>query len=72
MFLFVAGYIFLIPVIGFYTMTVLFFIALGMLLGGVSYRIFFKVAGATVGVILVIYFLFEVSLQVYMPTGMFY
>lgn len=72
MFLFVAGYIFLIPVIGFYTMTVLFFIALGMLLGGVSYRIFFKVAGATVGVILIIYFLFEVSLQVYMPTGMFY
>lgn len=72
MFLFVSGYIFLIPVIGFYTMTVLFFIALGLLLGGLSYKIFLKIAGATAGVILIIYYLFEVSLQVYMPTGMFY
>ncbi|RJQ55113.1 MAG: tripartite tricarboxylate transporter TctB family protein [Desulfobacteraceae bacterium] len=72
MFIFVSVYIFLIPVIGFYTMTVFFFIALGMLLGGLSIRNILKVAGATAGTILFMYFIFEVSLQVYMPTGIFY
>ncbi|MEW6672631.1 MAG: tripartite tricarboxylate transporter TctB family protein [Thermodesulfobacteriota bacterium] len=71
MFIFVSGYIFLIPVIGFYAMTVVFFIALGMLLGGFSIKNFLKVAGATAGTVLFIYFVFEVSLQVYMPTGIF-
>jgi len=72
MFLFVSGYIFLIPVIGFYTMTVVFFIALGMLLGGLSFKNFLKVAGATAGTVLFMYYVFQFSLQVYMPTGIFY
>lgn len=69
MFSFVSGYIFLIPAIGFYAMTVVFFIALGVLLGGLSFKNFLAVAGATAGTVLFIYFVFEVSLRVYMPSG---
>jgi len=72
MFFLVASYIFLIPVIGFYTMTVVFFIALGMLLGGPSLKNVLKVSGAAAGTILFMYFIFQVSLRIYMPTGIFY
>ena len=71
MFILVSGYIFLIPVLGFYSMTAVFFVALGMLLGGLSFKNFLKVGGAAAGTILFIYFVFEVSLQVFMPTGIF-
>lgn len=72
MFLFVAIYIFLIPVVGFYTMTVLFFMALGVLLGGLSLRNCLSVVGAIAVTVLVMYYVFQVSLQIYMPAGIFY
>ncbi len=72
MFSLVAVYIFLIPVIGFYTMTVIFFIALGMLLGGPSLQNLLKVSGAAAGTILFMYLVFQVSLRIYMPSGIFY
>jgi membrane glycosyltransferase len=72
MFLLVAVYIFLIPVIGFYTMTVAFSLALGVLLGGHSAKNLLKVAGAAAGTALFMYFVFQVSLRIYMPDGIFY
>ena len=72
MFFLVAAYIFLIPVIGFYTMTLVFFIALGTLLGGPSLKNLLKVSGAAAGTILFMYLVFQVSLRIYMPDGIFY
>ena len=72
MFSLVAAYIFLIPVIGFYTMTALFFLALGILLGGLSRKNVLKVSGAAAGTILFMYYVFQVSLRIYMPDGIFY
>lgn len=72
MFFLVAAYIFLIPVIGFYTMTAVFFLALGMLLGGPSLKNVLKVSGAAAGTILFMYLVFQVSLRIYMPSGIFY
>ncbi|MBM4313193.1 MAG: tripartite tricarboxylate transporter TctB family protein [Deltaproteobacteria bacterium] len=72
MFILVAAYIFLIPVIGFYTMTAVFFLALGLLLGGPSLKNILKVSGAAAGTILFMYLVFEVSLRIYMPSGIFY
>lgn len=72
MFILVAAYIFLIPVIGFYTMTAVFFLALGMLLGGPSLKNVLKISGAAAGTILLMYLVFEVSLRIYMPSGILY
>jgi putative tricarboxylic transport membrane protein len=72
MFFLVAAYIFLIPVIGFYTMTAVFFLALGLLLGGPSLKNVLKVSGAAAGTILFMYLVFQVSLRVYMPSGILY
>ncbi|MHB8770311.1 MAG: tripartite tricarboxylate transporter TctB family protein [Syntrophales bacterium] len=72
MFTSVAVYIFLIPVIGFYTMTAIFFITLGGLLGGPSLKNLLKVSGAAAGTILFMYLVFQVSLRIYMPEGIFY
>lgn len=72
MFAQVAVYIFLIPVIGFYTMTAVFFLALGVLLGGPSLKNVLKVSGAAAGTILFMYFVFQISLRIYMPEGILY
>jgi hypothetical protein len=72
MFAILSTYIFLTPVVGFYVMSLLFFIALGLLLGGFDRRNIITVSIGSVATVLSVYLIFQVMLQVWMPEGILF
>ena len=69
MFVFLSFYIFLTPVIGFYTMTFAFFVSTGILLGGPGRRNIVMVVSAALAAIIGVYYIFQVYMYVIMPRG---
>jgi hypothetical protein len=69
MFFALTAYVFLIPVVGFYVMSLWFFISLGLLLGGLQVKNLIAVAATSLGTVLVIYYVFQVHMRVIMPSG---
>ncbi|MEW6673715.1 MAG: tripartite tricarboxylate transporter TctB family protein [Thermodesulfobacteriota bacterium] len=72
MFVFLCFYIFLTPVIGFYTMTFLFFVSTGILLGGPARKNIAMVVPAALASIIFVYYVFQVYMRVIMPDGLLY
>lgn len=69
MFAILTAYIFLTPVIGFYVMSLLFFVGLGLLLGGFNRKNVITVCIGSIATVLSVYLIFQVVLQVWMPQG---
>jgi len=69
MFVLLCFYIFLTPVVGFYTMTFLFFVSTGILLGGTVKRNLVTVTSAALASIFGVYYIFQVYMRVIMPAG---
>lgn len=69
MFFALTAYVFLIPVVGFYVMSLCFFMSLGLLLGGLQIKNLITVAATSLGAVLVIYYVFQVHMRVFMPGG---
>ncbi|MEW6333377.1 MAG: tripartite tricarboxylate transporter TctB family protein [Thermodesulfobacteriota bacterium] len=72
MFAILTAYIFLTPVIGFYVMSLLFFVGLGLLLGGFNRRNVITTCIGSVTTVLSVYLIFQVMLQVWMPQGLLF
>lgn len=72
MFAILTVYIFLTPVIGFYVMSLLFFVGLGLLLGGFNRRNILTVCIGSIATVLSVYLIFQVMLQVWMPQGLLF
>lgn len=72
MFVMLTAYIFLTPLIGFYTMSLLFFVSLGLLLGGFNKRNMLTVGIGSIATVLSVYLIFQVMLQVWMPQGLLF
>lgn len=72
MFFILTAYIFLTPVIGFYAMSLLFFVGLGLLLGGFTRRNVITVCIGSIATVLSVYLIFQVMLQVWMPDGLLF
>ena len=72
MFAILTAYIFLTPVIGFYVMSLLFFVGLGLLLGGFTRRNVITVCIGSIATVLSVYLIFQVMLQVWMPDGLLF
>jgi len=72
MFLILSAYIFLTPVIGFYVMSLLFFVGLGLLLGGFNRKNMIAVCIGSIATVLSVYLIFQVVLQVWMPDGLLF
>jgi uncharacterized iron-regulated membrane protein len=64
-----TAYILLVPVVGFYAMSVLFFFALGLLLGGFRKKNVITTGIGAVVTVAIAYGIFQVSLQLWMPEG---
>lgn len=69
MFVILTVYILLVPVVGFYVMSLLFFIALGLLLGGFQWRNVIRVSIGALATVAVVYGIFQKGLQLWMPQG---
>jgi len=72
MFVLLCFYIFLTPVIGFYTMTFTFFISTGILLGGPGRKNIVMVVPTALASILGVYYIFQVYMRVIMPGGILF
>lgn len=72
MFAILSAYIFLTPVIGFYVMSLLFFVGLGLLLGGFNRKNMITVCIGSIVTVLSVYLIFRVMLQVWMPDGLLF
>lgn len=72
MFLILTAYILLTPVVGFYVMSLLFFVGLGLLLGGFNRKNVIAVCIGSVATVLSVYLIFRVMLQVWMPEGLLF
>ena len=72
MFAILTAYIFLTPVIGFYVMSLLFFVGLGLLLGGFNKKNVITVCIGSIATVLSVYLIFQVLLQVWMPQGLLF
>jgi len=72
MFAILTAYIFLTPVIGFYAMSLLFFLGLGLLLGGFNRRNVITTCIGSIATVLSVYLIFQVMLQVWMPQGLLF
>ncbi|OHE23752.1 MAG: hypothetical protein A2Z43_01305 [Syntrophobacterales bacterium RBG_19FT_COMBO_59_10] len=72
MFMILTAYILLVPVIGFYAMSVAFFVALGLLLGGFGKKNVISVVIGSACTALFVYLIFQVMLQVWMPQGLLF
>jgi hypothetical protein len=72
MLLMVTIYIVLVPVIGFYVMSFVFFIALGVLLGGFDWKNILRVSIGAVATVAAVYGIFQISLQLWMPQGLLF
>lgn len=72
MFAILTAYIFLTPVIGFYVMSLLFFVGLGLLLGGFNRKNVIAVCIGSITTVLSVYVIFQVMLQVWMPQGLLF
>lgn len=72
MFAILTAYIFLTPVVGFYVMSLLFFVGLGLLLGGFTKKNVITVCIGSVVTVLSVYLIFQVMLQVWMPEGLLF
>ena len=72
MFVSLCFYIFLTPVIGFYTMTFLFFVGTGILLGGPGRKNIVILVPVALASIIFVYYVFQVYMQVIMPSGWLY
>lgn len=69
MFAFLTVYIFLIPVVGFYSLTIAFFLCLGFLLGGWGRKNAVTIVITAFAAAILIYYVFEVHMGVIMPRG---
>jgi len=69
MFAFLTAYIFLIPVVGFYSLTIGFFLCVGFLLGGWGRKNAVTVVLTSFAAAILIYYVFEVNMGVIMPRG---
>ena len=69
MFAILTGYIVLTPVVGFYAMSLVFFMALGTLLGGFKTKNIITTGIGAVVTVAVVYGIFQVALQLWMPQG---
>jgi len=72
MFLILTIYILLVPVVGFYVMSFLFFTALGLLLGGFQWRNVIRVSIGAVATVAAVYGIFQMGLQLWMPQGLLF
>ena len=72
MFLILTAYIFLTPLVGFYVMSLFFFVGLGLLLGGFNRRNVITVCIGSIATVLSVYLIFQVVLQVWMPDGLLF
>jgi Tripartite tricarboxylate transporter TctB family len=69
MFASLTVYVFLIPVVGFYSLTAVFFLGVGLLLGGWGRKNVVTVVITSLGAALLVYYVFEVNMGVFMPRG---
>jgi hypothetical protein len=72
MFGFLTVYILLVPVIGFYMMSFVFFVALGLLLGGFKSKNIMMTGIGAVVTVAAVYGIFRIGLQVWMPEGLLF
>lgn len=72
MFCIVSAYIFLTPVIGFYVMSLVFFVSLGLLLGGFTKKNILTISIGSIATVAAVYLIFQVMLQVWMPQGILF